>query len=141
MWPPGLYRVWIARFVLFTGFQSIDEILPDRIAPFLEYLAIKRNVSVNTQKVALNAAVFMFRHALKMQIDDQIDFARAKKPRRLPVVLSMSEVRQLLAGIENELHVTMASLLYGAGLRLIECVRLRVRDVDFDYKQIVVRNG
>ena len=135
------YLNWIARFVLFTGFQSIDEILPDKIAPFLEYLAIKRNVSVNTQKVALNAAVFMFRHALKMQIDDQIDFARAKKPRRLPVVLSRCEVSQLLAGIENELHLTMASLLYGAGLRLIECVRLRVYDVDFDYKQITVRNG
>ena len=135
------YLNWIARFVLFTGFLSIDEILPDKIAPFLEYLAIKRNVSVNTQKVALNATVFMFRHVLKMQIDDQIDFSRAKKPRRLPVVLSRSEVSRLLAGIENELHLTMASLLYGAGLRLIECVRLRVCDIDFDYQQILVRNG
>ena len=135
------YLMWIARLVLFTGFQSIDEIQPDKIAPFLEHLAIKRNVSINTQKVALNAAVFMFRHVLKMQTDNQIDFARAKKPRRLPVVLSRGEISQLLAGIENELHLTMASLLYGAGLRLIECVRLRVCDVDFDYKQIVVRNG
>ena len=135
------YLMWIARFVLFTGFQSVDEIGTDKIAPFLEDLAVKRNVSVNTQKVALNALVFMFRHALKMQIDGQIDFARAKKGRRLPVVLSRGEIEQLLAGIENELHLTMASLLYGAWLRLIECVRLRVSDVDFEYKQIMVRNG
>ena len=135
------YLMWIARFVTHSGFQNRDEILPDRIAPFLEYLAIERNVAVNTQKVALNATVFLFRHALKMQINHHIDFARAKKPRRLPVVLSRSEVNHLLSGIENDLHLTMASLLYGAGLRLIECVRLRVCDIDFDYKQIIVRNG
>jgi integron integrase len=135
------YLMWIARFVMHSGFHNKNEILPDKLAPFLEYLAIKRNVSINTQKVALNAAVFMFRHVLKMQVEDQIDFTRAKKPHRLPVVLSRSEVSLLLAGIENDLHLTMASLLYGAGLRLIECVRLRVSDVDFDYRQIVVRNG
>lgn len=135
------YLSWIARFVLFSGFNNREEIQPEKIAPYLEHLAVKRNVSISTQKLALNALVFMFRHALNIPVDDHIDFARAKKPRRLPVVLSRSEVSQLLAGIENELHLTMASLLYGAGLRLIECVRLRVCDVDFDYKQIVVRNG
>ncbi len=135
------YIFWINRFVLFSGFQSLDEIQPDKVAPYLEHLAVKRNVSANTQKLALNALVFMFRHALNITIEDQIDFTRAKKPRRLPVVLSKSEIDQLLSGIDNGLHHTMASLLYGAGLRLIECVRLRVFDVDFEHRQIMVRNG
>ncbi len=123
------YISWSARFILFSGFQSSEEIQPNKIAPFLEYLAVKRNVSVNSQKLALNALVFMYRHALHIPIEDQIDFSRAKKPRRMPVVLSRKEINQLLSGIENELHHTMASLLYGAVLRLIECVRLRVCDV------------
>jgi len=135
------YISWITRFVAFSGFQSVAEIQPDKVAPYLEHLAVKRNVSANTQKLALNALVFMFRHALNISIDDQIDFTRAKKPRRLPVVLSRNEINQLLSGIDNALHHTMASLLYGAGLRLIECVRLRVSDIDFEYRQIVVRNG
>jgi len=135
------YISWIARFLLFSGFHTRDEIQPEKIAPYLEHLAVKRNVSINTQKLALNALVFMFRHILNIPLDDHIDFVRAKKPRRLPVVLSRSEINQLLSGIDNGLHHTMASLLYGAGLRLIECVRLRVCDVDFEYRQIVVRNG
>ena len=135
------YVAWTARFLLFSGFQSRQQIHPEKIAPYLEYLAIKRNVSVSTQKLALNALVFMFRHVLKIPVEDHIDFARAKKPRRLPVVLSRNEISRLLSGITNELHHTMASLLYGAGLRLIECVRLRVCDVDFEYRQIIVRNG
>jgi integron integrase len=129
------------RFVLFSGFETMDDIQPDRIAAYLEHLAVKRNVAPSTQKQALNALVFMFRHVLKIPLEDHIDFARAKKPRRLPVVLSHGEIKCLLGGIDNELYHTMASLLYGAGLRLIECVRLRVCDVDFDYKQIMVRNG
>jgi len=135
------YISWIARFLLFSDFHTRDEIQPEKIAPYLEHLAVKRNVSINTQKLALNALVFMFRHILNIPLDDHIDFVRAKKPRRLPVVLSRSEINQLLSGIDNGLHHTMASLLYGAGLRLIECVRLRVCDVDFEYRQIVVRNG
>lgn len=135
------YVSWAARFLLFSSFQSQDEILPEKIAPYLEYLAIKRNVSVSTQKLALNALVFMFRHVLNIPVEDHIDFARAKKPRRLPVVLSRNEINRLLSGIKNELHYMMACLLYGAGLRLIECVRLRVCDIDFEYRQIIVRNG
>ena len=135
------YISWIARFLLFSGFHSKDEIRPEKIAPYMEHLAVARNVSVNTQKLALNALVFMFRHVLNLPVENHLDFARAKKPRRLPVVLSRSEINRLLSGITNQLHHTMASLLYGAGLRLIECVRLRVCDVDFEYRQIIVRNG
>lgn len=135
------YAEWIARFLLFSKCRAMDKILPDLIAPYLEYLAVKRNVAANTQKQALNALVFLFRHVLKIPVDDCIDFSRAKKPRRLPVVLSRNEIGHLLSGINNELHHIMASLLYGAGLRLIECIRLRVSDVDFEYQQITVRNG
>ena len=135
------YVQWVARFLLFSKFKSTDEIQPERIASYLEHLVVKRNVAVSTQKQALNALVFLFRQVLKISVDNCIDFARAKKPRRVPVVLSRIEMSKLLNGITNELHHTMASLLYGAGLRLIECIRLRVCDVDFEYQQIIVRNG
>ena len=135
------YIPWVARFIAFSGFETVDEIQPDKIAPYLEHLAVKRNVAPGTQKQALNALVFMFRHILDRPLEGHIEFARAKKPRRLPVVLSRNEIDQLLSGINNPLHNTMACLLYGAGLRLIECVRLRLCDVDFEYKQILVRNG
>ncbi len=135
------YIPWVAKFVMFCGFTAADEIQPDKIATYLEHLAVDRNVSPSTQKQALNALVFMFRHVLNIPVEGHIEFTRSKKPKRLPVVLSKDEVNRLLSGIGNELHHTMAGLLYGAGLRLIECVRLRVCDIDFDYKQIVVRNG
>ena len=135
------YRSWVSRFMLFSGFKTVDEIQPQKIAPYLEHLAVERNVSASTQKLALDALVFLFRHVLNIPVEDHIDFARGKKPRRLPVVLTRSEINRLLSGIENELDHIMAGLLYGAGLRLIECVRLRVCDVDFEYRQILVRNG
>ena len=135
------YIPWVARFILFCRFESQEQIRPGKIAPFLEYLAVKRNVSASTQKQALNALVFMFRHVLNLSIDEHIDFQHARKPRRLPVVLTREEIKKLLDGVSNELHSMAASLMYGAGLRLMECVRLRVCDVDFGYNQIIVRSG
>ena len=92
------YQLWIARFLLFSAFTTIGEIQPDRISPFLEHLAVKRNVSTSTQKLALNALVFLFRHVLHIPVEDNIDFTRATKPRRMPVVLTKSEITRLLAG-------------------------------------------
>ncbi len=135
------YSDWVVRFLAFIRAESESDITVDKISMFIEYLAVKRNVSASTQGQALNALVFFYRHVLKINVDGQLDFQRAKKPRRLPVVLSRGEVNELLDGISHDLHRLMASLMYGAGLRLMECVRLRVFDIDFDYGQIVVRQG
>jgi integron integrase len=135
------YLFWVARFVLHGRFTTADEMQPDRIAPYLEHLAVNRNVAPNTQSVALNALIFFYRHILELKIEGKLDYKRATKPRRLPVVLSVDEISRLLSGIDNALYRLMASLLYGSGLRLMECIRLRICDLDFDYKQIVVRDG
>jgi integron integrase len=135
------YTSWLARFISFSSIESEADFTADRISPFLEYLAVKRNVAASTQNQAMNALVFFYKHVLKQALEEKIDFQRAKKPKRLPVVLSRSEIDQLLSGINNELHRVMASLMYGTGLRLMECVRLRVFDIDFDYMQIHVRDG
>ena len=135
------YSDWAVRFLVFSSAQSEQDITVDKISSFLEYLVVKRNVAANTQSQALNALVFVFKHVLKIPLDENIDFPRAKKPKRLPVVLSRGEVGDLLNGISHDLHRLMASLMYGAGLRLMECVRLRVFDIDFDYGQVVVRAG
>jgi len=135
------YLFWVARFVLHGRFRTADEIQPDRISPYLEHLAVNRNVAPNTQSVALNALIFFYKHILKLEVEGKLDYKRATKPRRLPVVLSVDEIDRLLSGINNTLYRLMASLLYGSGLRLMECIRLRICDLDFDYKQIVVRDG
>ncbi len=135
------YLFWVARFVLHGRFSVAGEMQPDKIAPYLEYLAVNRNVAPNTQSIALNALIFFYKHILELKIEGKLAFKRATKPRRLPVVLSVNEINRLLSGIDNTLYRLMASLLYGSGLRLMECIRLRICDLDFDYKQIVVRDG
>ena len=135
------YSDWALRFLAFFSFETERDITVDKVPVFIEYLAVKRNVSASTQGQALNALVFLFKRVLHVELEEKIDFQRAKKPRRLPVVLSRNEINELLAGISHDLHRLMASLMYGAGLRLMECVRLRVFDIDFDYGQIVVRQG
>ena len=110
------------------------------IVRFLEYLAVKRSVAVNTQNQALNALVFLYTQVFRRPLGDLENFARAQRPRRLPVVLSRDEVRALVAGMPGT-HKLMARLIYGTGMRLMECVRARIKDIDFDYRQIVIRNG
>ncbi|VAW71528.1 Integron integrase IntIPac [hydrothermal vent metagenome] len=135
------YLFWVARFVLYSRFSTADEMRPEKIAPYLEYLAVSRNVAPNTQSIALNALIFFYKHILKLEVEGKLNYKRATKPRRLPVVLSVDEIGRLLSGINNTLYRLMAGLLYGSGLRLMECIRLRICDLDFDYKQIVVRDG
>jgi integron integrase len=101
---------------------------------------VRGKVSACTQSQALNALVFLYRQVLGRSLDELGDFARAKRPKRLPVALERSEVARLLSGIGGTQHL-IAALLYGTGMRLMECVRLRVQDVDFRYHQIVVRDG
>jgi len=101
------------------------------IERFLSHLAVNRNVAASTQNQALNAILFLYKHVLDMPLNDYIDATRSKKRKRLPTVLNQPEISRLFQHISgtNEL---MAKLLYGAGLRLMECIRLRVKDVDFE---------
>jgi integron integrase len=107
---------------------------------FLSHSAIAGQVSASTQNQALNAVVFLYRHVLEMEFDFPLDAIRAKRPKRLPVVLSKAEVREVLAALEG-VYLVMAQILYGSGLRVGECVRLRVKDLDFGHRQIIVRDG
>ncbi len=134
------YLHWIMRFFGFLGDRDPVSQGPERIAAFLEDLALVRKVSASTQNIALNALVFLYREVLRRQDLDLGTFARAKRPRRLPTVLTHGEVAALLEALSGT-HGLMAALMYGTGMRLMECVRLRVQDVDFGYAQITVRDG
>lgn len=134
------YLNWIRRFLVFGRPRSRDELDSDLVRDYLTYLATERRVSANTQNQALNALVFMFREVLDRGSVDLEGVTRAAEKRRLPVVLTKGEVKRLLATMENPQRL-MAELMYGTGLRLMECVRLRVKDVDFEALQVVVRNG
>ncbi len=101
------------------------------IEAYLSHLAVERKVSASTQNQALCAIVFLYGKVLKQDLEALGEFARAKRPRQLPVVLSQGEVRTLLQGLSGR-HALMAGLLYGTGMRLMECVRLRVLNLDFD---------
>ncbi len=133
------YRDWLKRFLLFTGKAPAD-VTPEDAGAFLSHLAIERNVSISTQRQALNALNFYFKHLLQRELELGDGFRPAKRSRRLPVVLSREEVKCLLAHLDG-LHRLMAGLMYGTGMRLMEAVRLRVQDVDFSRNAIIVRDG
>jgi integron integrase len=134
------YLGWLYRYIGFHAMQDPAELNESHIATFIEHLVTRRNVAASTQAQALNALVFFYRKVLRREISGRIDFVRSKKQRRLPVVLTQSEASRLFRQIQNPTHKLMAHLLYGSGLRLMECVRLRMLDVDFGYRQILVRN-
>ena len=134
------YESWLARFILHAGGSNPRSLGERDITSFLQYLAVERNVAASTQNQALNALIFFFEQVLKRQIGKMEDFVRAKRPKHLPTVLSRSEVARLLEQLQGTKWL-MASLLYGTGMRLMECIRLRTQDIDFEYQQIIVRNG
>ncbi len=134
------YRQWVKRFVAFHRYRHPKDMGAEAVKDYLEYLVDKRDVSANTQKQALNALVFLYDQVLKQELGELGDFARAKRPKRLPVVLSREETTSLLAALSGT-SALMVGLLYGSGLRAMECLRLRVKDVDFFQGQIVVRDG
>jgi len=134
------YTDWLCRFIIFHNQHDPVPLGGPEIVSFLEYLAVKRNVAPSTQNQALNALVFFYTQVLQKPLDDLGQFIRAKRPRKLPVVLSRLETKALLDSLDGTFGL-MAGLLYGTGMRLMECVRLRVLDVDFDYEQITVRDG
>lgn len=134
------YVDWIRRFLIFAAPSSRDEIDLERVEGYLDYLAVVRKVSANTQNQALNSLVFLFRNVLERELGELGGVTRAPERRRLPVVLSRREMRSLLESLTDPYRI-MAELMYGTGLRLMECVRLRVKDVDLDHCQVIVRGG
>jgi len=134
------YVKWISDYIRFNGTRHPRQMGKPEIERFLSHLAVNRNLAPSTQNQALNAILFLYKHVIDMPLDDYIDATRSKKRKRLPTVLNQSEISRFFQHISgtNEL---MAKLLYGAGLRLMECIRLRVKDVDFENHQIIVRDG
>ena len=136
------YVQWMGRFLRWwegAGTGGVEEADAGAVRRFLEYLAVERSVSASTQNQAFSALLFFFGEVLKRPLDG-VDAVRAKRPGRLPVVLSVEEVRRLLTAMEGTMSL-IARLLYGSGMRLMEVLRLRVKDVDFDRHQILVRDG
>lgn len=134
------YAGWIRRFVLFHGKRHPEEMGEPEVTAFLSHLATRRRVSASTQNQALSALLFLYRVVLRRELAWLDDLVRAKRPARVPTVLSRSEVAALLAELDGTVRL-VASLLYGAGLRLLEAMRLRVKDVDFERNEITVRDG
>jgi integron integrase len=134
------YLRWIRAYIFFHKKRHPAEMGSTEVSQFLSHLAVKGKVAASTQNQALSALLFLYREVLKQPFEWLEDVQRAKRPSKLPVVFTKEEVRTILLQLEGSKWV-MASLLYGSGLRLMECVRLRVKDIDFGYNQIVVRDG
>lgn len=134
------YRHWVKRFIFFHNVRHPAEMAEPEINAFLSHLAVKEKVSASTQNQALSALLFVYRHVLSREIGNLGEVIRAKKPKRLPVVMTREEVKAVLASLSGDKWL-MASLMYGAGLRLMECLRLRVQDIDFGRREILVRDG
>jgi integron integrase len=129
--------MWIKRFILFHNKRHPAEMAEPEINAFLTHLALKERVSASTQNQALSALLFLYRYVLGRELGGVI---RAHRPKRSPVVLTREEVKAVLAELTGDKWL-MASLMYGAGLRLMECLRLRVQDIDFARNEITVRDG
>ncbi len=133
------YCDWIARFIRFHQMRHPGEMREAEMSEFLTHLARSENVSASTQNQALSALLFLYKEVLKQEIGWLQNVERAKKSARLPIVLTRDEVHKLFSHLRGTARL-MAGLLYGSGLRLMECVRLRVKDVDFGYARITVRD-
>jgi len=133
------YVDWIERFIRFHKLRHPAEMNTPEIEAFLTHLAVERNVSPSTQNQALSALLFLYRHVLNIELTGRIDAVRAKKEKHLPTVLTKEEVHLVINRMSG-LHQLMAQLLYGSGMRLMECLRLRVKDIEFTHHQIIVRD-
>ena len=134
------YLVWIADYIRFHRYQHPKKMGDQDVRVYLTHLAIKRNLSASTQASALNALVFLYSKYLEQPLSDEIGFVNSGRKPKLPTVLTISEVQQLLANIPERQSLPV-SMLYGSGLRLMECVRLRVKDIDFDFRCVKIWNG
>jgi integron integrase len=134
------YCQWVKRFIFFHNKRHPAEMAEPEINAYLTHLAVKEKVSASTQNQALSALLFLYRHVLDREIGDLGEVIRARKPRHLPAVMTREEVKGVLGHLKGDKWL-MGSLMYGAGLRLMECLRLRVQDVDFARNEILVRDG
>lgn len=134
------YCHWVKRYVHFHNVRHPAEMAEPEINAFLTHLAVKGKVAASTQNQALSALLFLYRHVLGREVGDLGEVIRARKPKRLPVVMTREEVKAVLANLSGDKWL-MASVMYGAGLRLMECLRLRVQDIDFSRNEIFVRDG
>ncbi|MCB0033495.1 MAG: integron integrase, partial [Anaerolineales bacterium] len=133
------YVAWIKRYILFHDKRHPRDMGEAEVAAYLTHLALERDVAASTQNQALQAILFLYREVLKQPLPHTIETVRAKKSHYLPVVLTRSEVQQVLAQLSGEM-LLIVQLLYGAGLRLNECLRLRVKDVDFGQGLLIIRD-
>jgi integron integrase len=134
------YCMWVKRFIYFHNVRHPDEMGESEINAFLTHLAVKERVAASTQNQALSALLFLYRHVLGREIGDLGEVIRARKPKRMPVVMTREEVKAVLSNLTGDKWL-MASLMYGTGVRLMECLRLRVQDVDFSRTEVLVRDG
>src|SRR5262245_21708829 len=134
------YLSWVKRFILFHGKRHPRDMGAQEVQQFLAHLAVESHVAASTQSQALSAILFLYQQVLKLDIGWRHDVVHAKQPQRLPVILTRTDVTAVLRHLSGTPWI-MATLLYGGGLRLMECIRLRVKDIDFAYNQIVVRDG
>jgi len=137
------YCDWIKRFILFHKMQIRDELFirPEgKIEDFLTHLAVNKHVAASTQNQAMNALVFLYKQVLEHPLKQRIDAVRASNPLKIPVVLTQEEVKNIIILMQGTPQLVI-KLLYGSGLRISEAIRLRVQDVDYSYKQIIVRSG
>jgi len=134
------YCQWVKRYIYYHGRRHPNEMATDEVNAFLTHLAVNDGVSSSTQNQALCALLFLYKYVIGYELGDLGDVVRAKKPRRLPVVMTRDEVRAVLDELEGDKRL-MAALMYGTGLRLSECLSLRVLDIDFGRNEITVRDG
>ena len=137
------YLDWIKRFILFHGKRHPRDMGADEVRAYLTHLAVEGHVAASTQNQALSALLFLYGQVLHLELPFLQDVERARRPKKLPVVLTRQEAQSLLDALSRSqpTFALMGWLLYGSGLRLMECVRLRVKDVDFAYRQLTVRDG
>ena len=131
---------WVRRFILFHDKRHPRDMGAEEVEAFLTHLAVVRHVSASTQNQAKSALLFLYKQVLAVELPWLNEVVRAKPSERLPVVLTQGEVRQLLDQMDGQMGL-VASLLYGTGMRLMECLRLRVKDVDFARLEVIVREG
>ena len=134
------YVYWIRRFIFFNGVRHPEQMGAEEVRAFLSHLAVNGRVAASTQNQALNALVFLYGRVLGRELGTIEELARAKRPKRLPVVLTRDEIRRVFAHLEST-SLVVCRLLYGAGLRLLEGLKLRVKDIDFQRNEITVRDG
>jgi integron integrase len=134
------YVQWIRRYIAFHGRRHPRDLGAPAVEAFLSHLAVERKVSAGTQNQALQALLFLYRHVLSTELPWLEDVTRASRPRRLPVVLSRAEVRAVMAQLDGAPWL-VAGLLYGSGLRLMEALRLRIKDLDLERGELMVRDG